>query len=188
VLQRMGLRVETSRDGSVAISQPPGPGNALGRSKFNFPNKFDVYLHDTPDKYLFAKDVRAFSHGCMRVQNPDQFGEQIASIGLPGEGFTAEKLTSMYGKSETMMPLKGKIPVHLTYQTAYVSDKGDLVIRDDIYGLDRRVIAAMKGEDRDYGEEEVAAKITHTPAPKRSARANPPPTTFGGFLENIFRN
>ncbi|HVV78869.1 MAG TPA: L,D-transpeptidase family protein, partial [Pseudolabrys sp.] len=62
VLQRMGLRVEQNRDGSVHISQPPGDGNALGRIRFNFPNKFLVYQHDTPDKYLFAKTERAYSH------------------------------------------------------------------------------------------------------------------------------
>ena len=73
VLQRMGLRLEHARDGSIHISQPPGEANALGRIRFNFPNKFLVYQHDTPDKHLFAKEERAFSHGCMRVQNPDQY-------------------------------------------------------------------------------------------------------------------
>ncbi len=68
VLQRMGLRLDHNRDGSIHISQPPGEANALGRIRFNFPNKFLVYQHDTPDKNLFAKDERAFSHGCMRVQ------------------------------------------------------------------------------------------------------------------------
>ena len=68
VLQRMGLKLERNRDGSIHISQPPGEANALGRVRFNFPNKFLVYQHDTPDKHLFAKEERAFSHGCMRVQ------------------------------------------------------------------------------------------------------------------------
>ena len=70
VLERMGLRLERASDGSIHISQPPGEANALGRIRFNFPNKFLVYQHDTPDKNLFAKEERAFSHGCMRVQNP----------------------------------------------------------------------------------------------------------------------
>ena len=70
VLTRMGLKLDRARDGSIHISQPPGEANALGRIRFNFPNKFLVYQHDTPDKNLFAKDERAFSHGCMRVQNP----------------------------------------------------------------------------------------------------------------------
>ncbi|MEA2345870.1 MAG: L,D-transpeptidase YcbB, partial [Thermoanaerobaculia bacterium] len=77
VLSRMGLRLERSRDGSIHISQPPGERNALGRIRFNFPNKFLVYQHDTPDKHLFAKEERAFSHGCMRVQNPDQYAATL---------------------------------------------------------------------------------------------------------------
>ncbi|HEV7409382.1 MAG TPA: L,D-transpeptidase family protein, partial [Bradyrhizobium sp.] len=77
VLQRMGLRLEHGRDGSIHISQPPGEANALGRIRFNFPNKFLVYQHDTPDKNLFAKEERAFSHGCMRVQNPDQYAATL---------------------------------------------------------------------------------------------------------------
>ena len=78
VLQRMGLKLERNRDGSIHISQPPGEANALGRIRFNFPNKFLVYQHDTPDKNLFARDERAFSHGCMRVQNPDQYAATLA--------------------------------------------------------------------------------------------------------------
>ncbi|HEY0302293.1 MAG TPA: L,D-transpeptidase family protein, partial [Rhizomicrobium sp.] len=82
VLQRMGLRLERNRDGSIHISQPPGEANALGRIRFNFPNKFLVYQHDTPDKHLFAKEERAFSHGCMRVQNPDQYASALLNIAL----------------------------------------------------------------------------------------------------------
>ena len=99
VLERMGLRLETARDGTVHISQPPGDGNALGRVRFNFPNKFLVYQHDTPDKYLFAKDERAFSHGCMRVQYPDQYAEVLLGITEPQEHYTAARIHSMYGSS-----------------------------------------------------------------------------------------
>src|SRR5579864_2390926 len=79
VLDRMGLKVGKNPDGTVHIWQPPGDHNALGRIRFNFPNKFLVYQHDTPDKYLFAYDKRAYSHGCMRVQDPQRYaeGEQI---------------------------------------------------------------------------------------------------------------
>src|SRR4051794_25912494 len=83
VLQRMGLKLERARDGSIHISQPPGEANALGRIRFNFPNKFLVYQHDTPDKNLFSKEERAFSHGCMRVQNPDQYAATLLNITLP---------------------------------------------------------------------------------------------------------
>ena len=91
VLQRMGLRLEQNRDGSIHISQPPGEANALGRIRFNFPNKFLVYQHDTPDKNLFARDERAFSHGCMRVQNPDQYASVLLGIAMPNERYTPER-------------------------------------------------------------------------------------------------
>ena len=100
VLQRMGLRLERGRDGSIHISQPPGEANALGRIRFNFPNKFLVYQHDTPDKHLFTKEERAFSHGCMRVQNPDQYAATLLNITMPNERYTPEKIRSMYGHSE----------------------------------------------------------------------------------------
>ncbi len=83
VLERMGLKLERDRSGGIHISQPPGERNALGRIRFNFPNKFLVYQHDTPDKYLFAKEERAFSHGCMRVQNPDQYAATLLGIEFP---------------------------------------------------------------------------------------------------------
>src|SRR5207344_1074062 len=88
VLARMGLRVVNNRDGSVHIYQPPGDNNALGRIRFNFPNRFLVYQHDTPDKNLFAHDKRAYSHGCMRVQNPDQYASTLLNIVMPERGYT----------------------------------------------------------------------------------------------------
>ena len=89
VLTRMGLKVSTNPDGTVHISQPPGDANALGRVRFNFPNKFLVYQHDTPNKNLFALDKRALSHGCMRVQDPVKYAEVLLNIVRPGEGYTA---------------------------------------------------------------------------------------------------
>ena len=99
VLERMGLKLERDRNGGIHISQPPGERNALGRIRFNFPNKFLVYQHDTPDKHLFAKETRAFSHGCMRVQNPDQYAATLLNIALPQEHYTPEKVRSMYGQT-----------------------------------------------------------------------------------------
>lgn len=153
VLRRMGLIMDYNRDGSISIRQPPGERNALGRIKFNFANRFQVYLHDTPDKNLFAHDKRAYSHGCMRVQNPTQFGEVLASIALPGQGITAGRLESLFGTGEHWLRFTHKIPVHLTYMNAYVDDGGKLVVRDDIYGIDARVQAALKG---DYRVSEIA--------------------------------
>ncbi|MGY3288974.1 murein L,D-transpeptidase YcbB/YkuD [Bradyrhizobium sp. LM3.6] len=145
VLQRMGLKLEQNRDGSVHISQPPGEANALGRIRFNFPNKFLVYQHDTPDKNLFARDERAFSHGCMRVQNPDQYASILLNIALPNEKYTPERVRSMYGKGEVDLKFPTPIPVNITYQTAFVDDGGKLQFRKDVYG---------RGRDHDQHPEE----------------------------------
>jgi murein L,D-transpeptidase YcbB/YkuD len=145
VLQRMGLKLEQNRDGSVHISQPPGEANALGRIRFNFPNKFLVYQHDTPDKNLFAKEERAFSHGCMRVQNPDQYASVLMNIEQPGDRYTPEKIRSMYGSSEIDLKFPTPIPVNITYQTAFVDDGGKLQIRKDVYGRDATMLSLLKG-------------------------------------------
>ncbi len=147
VLTRMGLRLERRSDGGIHISQPPGAGNALGRIRFNFPNKFLVYQHDTPDKHLFAKEDRAFSHGCMRVQNPDQYAATLLGIVLPNERYTPERIRSMYGNSEIDIKFPTPIPVNITYQTAFVDDAGKLEFRKDVYGRDARMIAMLKGSE-----------------------------------------
>jgi murein L,D-transpeptidase YcbB/YkuD len=148
VLDRMGLKLEHNHDGTVRIYQPPGAANALGRIRFNFPNKFLVYQHDTPDKYLFSREVRDYSHGCMRVENPDKYAEVLLGVSQPQDGYTAERIRKMYGSGEIDIHLKNPIPVHITYQTAYVNDDGKLIIRDDIYGRDARYFALIKSDER----------------------------------------
>jgi len=144
VLERMGLRLERARDGSIHISQPPGEANALGRIRFNFPNKFLVYQHDTPDKHLFAKEERPFSHGCMRVQNPDQYAATLLNITMPNERYTPEKIRSMYGHSEIDLKFPTPIPVNITYQTAFVDEVGKLQLRKDVYGRDAAMLALLR--------------------------------------------
>jgi murein L,D-transpeptidase YcbB/YkuD len=160
VLERMGLRMEQNRDGTVRIYQPPGDRNALGRIRFNFPNKFLVYQHDTPDKHLFAHDKRAYSHGCMRVQDPLVYGEKLLSLVRPGEGYSVEKLRSMFGNSEINIDFPRHLPVYLTYQSAYVDENGKLVIREDIYGRDAAIIAQFRDENRRVAD--VAIQRSHT--------------------------
>ena len=143
LLDRLGLVMETKRDGTITIKQPPGIRNALGQIKFNFPNKFQVYLHDTSDKRLFASDHRAFSHGCMRVQNPTEFGEALLAISMPEQHYSAAQLQGMFGKGERWLNFKRKVPVHITYMNAFVDDAGKLVVRDDLYGYDGRVQSAL---------------------------------------------
>jgi L,D-transpeptidase YcbB len=156
VLARMGLRVSYNPDGSIHISQPPGDHNALGRLRFNFPNKFLVYQHDTPDKNLFALDKRAFSHGCMRVQDPVKYAEVLLGIVRPSEGYTQDrirKMISSQGEQDIQFP--HDLPVHLTYQTAFVDEDGRLEFREDMYGRDQVLIAILHGEDRKIAESPV---------------------------------
>jgi murein L,D-transpeptidase YcbB/YkuD len=161
-LARIGLKLERDRDGSIRIYQPPGEGNALGRIRFNFPNKFLVYQHDTPDKHLFNETKRAFSHGCMRVQFPDKYAEVLLSISQPNEGWTVEKIHKMYGSNEQNINLAHQIPVHITYQTAFVDEAGKLQIRDDVYGRDAALLEIMKGKDRQVADIAIERKTTTT--------------------------
>jgi L,D-transpeptidase YcbB len=179
VLDRMGLKVSHNPDGTVHISQPPGDKNALGRIRFNFPNKFLVYQHDTPDKYMFAYDKRAFSHGCMRVQNPQHYAEVLLSLVRPNDGYSEDRIKKMIAdNSETDIQFPTFIPVNLTYQTAFVDDDGKLQFRDDVYGRDKALIAILKGDDRKMADVAVEHKedISH-----REVLAMPDePSLFGG--------
>ena len=165
VLDRYGLKIYQDPDGTVHIYQPPGAGNALGRIRFNFPNKFLVYQHDTPDKYLFKRAKRAYSHGCMRVQDPLEYAAKLLAIELPRDHYTPAKLEGMYGQNEININFPVPIPVHLTYQTAFVDQDGKLQFRDDVYGRDARMIAILKNKN-----ERRVADIPVQRAPNTSAR------------------
>src|SRR5215470_5534154 len=177
VLARMGLRVDYGRDG-VHIWQPPGDKNALGRIRFNFPNKFLVYQHDTPDKYMFALDKRAFSHGCMRVQDPVHYAEVLLSLVRPADGYTEDRIKKMFGTGEVDIQFPAFIPVNLTYQTAFVDDAGKLELREDVYGRDRALLAILKGTDRKVADIPVEHRED---ASHRQVLAIPDePSWFGG--------
>ncbi len=149
VLDRMGLKVARNPDGTVHIWQPPGDANALGRIRFNFPNKFLVYQHDTPDKNLFAYAKRAYSHGCMRVQDPAHYAEVLLSLVRPNDDYTEARIEKMFGPNEVNIDLPNFVPVNLTYQTAFVDSAGKLEFRDDIYGRDKALLAILKGDRKD---------------------------------------
>ena len=148
IFDRMGLEVKRGPDGHINVVQPPGAANALGRIKFNFPNKFQVYLHDTPEKRLFAADKRAFSHGCMRVLDPTKFGEVVLHMAMAGPAPDSRQIERLVGQDEKIFKLANRPMVHLTYQTAYVDDAGKLVMRDDIYGFDARIKTIMHTDER----------------------------------------
>jgi murein L,D-transpeptidase YcbB/YkuD len=119
----------------LVFRQKPGDGNALGHVKFLFPNPYNVYLHDTPADALFAKPGRAFSHGCVRVEEPETLSEYV----LKGYSDWPEQriFEAMHSGNEQQVRLKEKIPVHIAYFTAWVDDNGGLHFQPDIYGYDR---------------------------------------------------
>ena len=143
-LARIGLRIGRNSDGSIRIYQPPSERNALGRVRFNFPNQLLVYQHDTPDKYLFSRPARAYSHGCMRVEYPDKYAATLLSLSQPEEGYTAQRIRSLYGRGERNIDLKNPIPVYLTYQTVFFDQAGQVQTRPDIYGLDKTIVDLLK--------------------------------------------
>jgi L,D-transpeptidase YcbB len=185
VLERMGLRVSTNPDGTVHISQPPGDANALGRVRFNFPNKFLVYQHDTPNKNLFAFDKRAFSHGCMRVQDPVKYAEVLLSIVRPGEGYTQDRIRRMFGESEADIQFPKYLPVHLTYQTAFVDEEGRLEFRDDVYGRDKVLSAILKSDERKVADTPIER---HENPIRREALAMPEQQGLFGGRSSYYPN
>jgi murein L,D-transpeptidase YcbB/YkuD len=116
--------------------QPPGPKNALGKIKFKFPNQFSVYLHDTPNKKLFRKGRRAFSHGCIRVAEPNR----LLSTFTPHENSFSYNYAQrvLRGKNKTQLNLSRPVPVHIVYLTAWINSDGLLHYRNDVYHYDKK--------------------------------------------------
>jgi murein L,D-transpeptidase YcbB/YkuD len=131
----------TSRNFPFALRQPPSDDNALGLVKFMFPNPYNIYLHDTPSKSLFAKEVRAYSHGCIRVADPFDLAHALLSVqSKDAEAEFDEKLKT---GNETTVKFLQKVPVHLVYFTAYPGAKGRIAYRRDIYGRDAALFEAL---------------------------------------------
>ena len=130
----------TAQGSLPRIRQRPGRGNALGEIKFMFPNRHAIYFHDTPSRGLFARDQRAFSHGCVRVLDPWAFAEALLS-NEPNANLALAR--SLQGPMERTLMLENHIPVHLTYFTARVNEEGRLIMARDIYGHHGRVLEAL---------------------------------------------
>ncbi len=126
------------------IVQQPGKKNALGVVKFMFPNKFNIYLHDTPSRQLFAKTGRAFSHGCIRVNKPMDFAEKL--FGLDQKLSRAQMDAIVSSGKLTRVALKSKVPVHLTYFTIWIGDDGRTAFHGDVYGRDGVVSDLLFGQ------------------------------------------
>jgi murein L,D-transpeptidase YcbB/YkuD len=124
------------------LRQRPGPGNALGVVKFLFPNNHSVYMHDTPMRRLFAKDRRDFSHGCVRLQDPVEFAHVLLSLWDDDPAGTFNRLRAHAGEQWVKVPVA--IPVYVTYHTAWFDPDGTREFRDDVYGRDHDVAAALQ--------------------------------------------
>ena len=139
-LQKLGYEVSTAPNGRLVVRQPPGERNALGRIKFMFPNQHAVYLHDTPTRALFANVTRAYSHGCVRLDQPFKFAEVVLG---KENGWTEERARKLIGGKNETIHLPRAIDIHIGYYTAFVDESGKLQLREDIYGYSARVRAAL---------------------------------------------
>jgi L,D-transpeptidase YcbB len=135
-LERNDYEVVTE-GGKQRIRQKPGDKNALGLVKFMFPNTFSIYMHDTPEDLLFQKDVRAFSHGCIRLEKPEEMAKWV--LGWSDEQVRAAE----NGPDDRQVNLKEKVPVYIVYFTTYMRD-GRLHFGNDLYGRDVQLVERVK--------------------------------------------
>lgn len=131
----------TAANFPYSMRQPPSDGNALGKVKFMFPNTHNIYLHDTPQKALFSQDIRAYSHGCIRLNEPFDFA--YALLAPQSEDPQAEFESHLVTGIESSVRLEKPVPVHLVYFTAYPTAKGQMTYRRDVYGRDARLFEAL---------------------------------------------
>jgi len=131
-----------SNDVPFRFAQLPGSRNALGKVKFLFPNKFSVYMHDTPTKKLFKRSKRAFSHGCIRLQKPRELLKTFSTFNTNIDFNKSQKI--LKGKKKSFISLEEKVPVDVIYLTAWVDYDGKLQFRNDIYGYDKMQLKSFR--------------------------------------------
>lgn len=140
-LEEHQMEITGEENNLPVVRQKPGPENSLGKVKFLFPNSFNIYLHDTPAKGLFNKDVRAYSHGCIRLADAEKMADYLLKN---NSHWTPEKISkAMNSGEEQYVKLKDPVPVFITYYTAWVDKSGRLNFREDIYGHDKEVAQKM---------------------------------------------
>jgi len=171
--------------GAYEFRQPPGPTNVLGAIKFMFPNKHDVYMHDTPERDLFARSFRGLSHGCMRVADP----RRLAAVLLAQDkGWSEQQVESLLSGGTREVELTTRIPVHVTYFTATVDHQGNLRTFGDLYGLDTRMGASLFGGKVPFVTPRYDDEIMAMRARPRQADPSRPSTgsTLAEVISNIF--
>ncbi len=133
--------IDLERAGDYRFRQRPGSSNSLGLVKFMFPNEFNVYLHDTPADSLFARASRSFSHGCVRVEQPQALAEYLLKDRAE---WTREAIAeAMHAGEERTVKLREPVPVYIGYWTVDVTPDGKAAFLPDVYGLDARQAAAL---------------------------------------------
>lgn len=134
-------QVNLAKETGYRVRQKPGGDNSLGLVKFMFPNDYNIYIHDTPARSLFERETRALSHGCIRIQNPDQF----AKILLNDNSWDDEKIqAAMHQETEEVVKLEREIPVVLVYMTFWADKDGKANFRSDVYERDQALLKALR--------------------------------------------
>ena len=135
------MEIIGEEDGIPEIRQLPGDKNALGKVKFLFPNSYNIYFHDTPAKSLFEKNKRAYSHGCIRLSEPEKMAQYLLQN---DPAWDAEKIAeAMHAGKERYVKVKDPVEVFITYYTAWVDESGRLNFREDIYSHDEKIEKKM---------------------------------------------
>jgi len=160
LMRQYGLQLET-KDGKVLdwrqidwskddirnyhVMQPPGGKSVLGMVKFSFPSQHTIFMHDTPDKWMFRQAQRTLSHGCLRVKNPVELAEIILDY---DKGWDKDKVAELIrsGPLNNEVAMEKRVPIHLTYFTAWVEDDGKVRAFPDVYGHERRITQALDGQ------------------------------------------
>ena len=169
--------------GAYEFRQPPGPTNVLGTIKFMFPNKHDVYMHDTPERDLFAQSFRGLSHGCMRVADP----RRLAAVLLARDkGWSEQQVGGLLNGGTREVELTTRIPVHVTYFTAMVDRQGNLRTFGDLYGLDARMGLNLFGRKVPFVTPRYDDEIRAMRARQRSTDPSATRSTLAEAISNIF--
>jgi len=166
--------------------QPPGPSNVLGEVKFLFPNKHDVYMHDTSQRHLFKQSTRMYSHGCVRVDDPLKFAQLLLAH---DKGWSAAKVAGMIdsGPQDNRVTLGNPIPVHITYFTSIADDDGKIRHFADIYGHDKRLALALDGKSlpaEAYASEDSDRAVQRAARQARYKKSQQPQDFFSALFGN----
>lgn len=168
------------------VTQPPGPKSALGKVKFSFPSQYTIYMHDTPDKWMFNPAQRTLTHGCMRLRNPVRLAELLLEADK-GWGRAHIDELSRSGPLNNHIAIERKIPFHMTYFTVWVDDDGRVRQFRDVYGHEQRISQALEGQwaSIDKGRDALAPVSVQVPSGKKYSRVRhkeAPSGFLGAFL------